>query len=170
MKKISFVILTFSLLIIFQSCEKKSPVEYNDSIIEQQINVVDKIDELKKAIDNYNVLPADVAVSEMDVAYNKTLFQIDTAIIFLQTIEDFKGDNSLRQGADELFKTYKSVVETEYKRIIELYKLPDNLFTEKEILELDELVKTSSKKMNEAYDKFLKVQQEFAKNNKLALE
>ena len=170
MKKILFILLIGGFILSIQSCKKESPVDYNNSIIKQQVKVVEKIDELKKAIDNYNVLPADVAIDEMNVAYDNVIFQIDSAITFIKTVEDFKGDNSLQKGAANLFINYQSIIETEYKEIIELYKIPDAMFVQADQEHLDELLETSTTKLNTAYDNFTKIQAEFAKNNNLVLE
>lgn len=170
MKKILFILLAGGFILSIQSCAKKSPVDYNNSIIEQEVKVVGKIDELKKAIDNYNVLPADVAIDEMNVAYDNVIFQIDSAMTFIKTVEDFKGDNSLQKGAADLFTNYQSIIETEYKEIIELYKIPDAMFVQADQDKLDELLETSTTKLNTAYDNFTKIQAEFAKNNNLVLE
>jgi hypothetical protein len=170
MKKILFFLLIGGFVLSIQSCTKESPVDYNNSIIEQQVKIVEKIDELKKAIDNYNVLPADVAIDEMNVAYDKVIFQIDSAMAFIKTVEDFKGDNTLQKGAADLFIGYQSIIETEYKGIIELYKIPDAMFVQADQDKLDELLETSTTKLNTAYDNFTTTQAKFATDNNLVLE
>lgn len=170
MRNFYLLFVAFGLVLTIQSCKRQSPVDYNNAIIQQQVKIVEKIDELKKAIDNYNVLPADVAIDEMNIAYDKAVFQIDSGMQFIKTAEDFEGDNSMKKGAADLFQAYKSIIESEYKSIIELYKIPDAMFTPEDNEKLEELLETSNSKLNKAYDDFLTVQSEFAKTNNLELE
>ena len=170
MKRLFFLFLSISFILLIQSCTQDSPVAYNDSIIDHQRKIVEKIDNLKKAIDNYNVLPADVALEEMDIAYNQTIVQIDSGIVFLNGIESFKSDTSFKKSAFLLFKNYKSVVETEYKQIIEIYRIPQNLYSQEDGDKLDQLNETSTVKLNNAYDVFLTAQAKFAEDNNLVLE
>lgn len=170
MKKIYSLLLLIGIVVAIQSCEKQSPVEYNNGIIAHQVKIVEKIDELKKAIDNYNVLPPDVAIDEMNIAYDKAVFQIDSGISFIQNVEDFKGDNSLKNGAGKLFITYKEIIEGEYKSIIELYKIPDAMFTTEDSEKLEVLSEESNKKLKTAYEDFIKVQKKFEADNNLKLE
>ncbi len=170
MKKIYLMFIVFALTVSIESCKKKSPVEYNNSIIQKQVEIVTKIDELKKSIDNYVALDPDVAVKEMDIAYKNAVSQIDTGLNFIDKLEDFKGDNTLKKGAEDLFKSYKSIMETEYIQIIELYKKPDDLFSTEDSERLEELLSISNEKLNASYDEFLSIQKEFATKNNLTVE
>jgi predicted metal-binding transcription factor (methanogenesis marker protein 9) len=164
--------LFFALLLfvgVFSACKQESPAEYNDKIIAKQRLIVEKIDDLKKAIDDYNILPEDVAFAKMDEAYNIAVFEIDSAIAFLNTVEPFKDDASLKNAAIVLFTAYQDVVQHEYKQMIELYKLPDDKFKEEDAKTLDNLKQTSIDKLNQAFDNFVKVQKEFAEKNNLSI-
>ena len=170
MKKLLLLFLTISFISLNQSCKQESPVVYNDLIISHQRKIVEKIDNLKKSINNFNVLPADVALEEIDIAYDQTIAQIDSGIVFLKEVESFKSDTSYKKGAYTLFKNYKSIVENEFKQIIEIYRIPENLYSQEDGVKLDKLNELSTQKFNEAYDNFLKVQAKFAEDNNLVLE
>jgi len=169
MKKIFGFIPVILLLLFIQACNKESAEDYNNKIVLQQKGIVEEIDNLKKSIDDYNVLPASDAITNMDNAYNSTVFKIDSAIAFLETVEPYKNDESLLEAAKVFFTTYKQIVEDDYKQIIELYKLPDKMFTQDDQQKLDDLINSTKVELDESFEKFLKVQQEFSKEYDLNL-
>ncbi len=169
MKTRNLIFAVMLMLVGFSACKQESPAEYNDKIIAKQRLVVEKIDDLKKAIDDYYVLPEDVAFDRMDSAYNAAVFEIDSAITFLNNVEPFKDDASLKNAAIVLFTAYQDVVQHEYKQMIELYKLPDEDFQEEDAKTLDNLKQTSTDKLNTAFNNFVKVQKEFADKYNLSV-
>lgn len=169
MKKVFGFIPLILLLIFTQACNKESAEDYNNKIILQQKAIVEEIDNLKKAIDDYNVLPASDAITNMDNAYDSTVFKIDSAIAFLETVEPYKDDATLLDAAKVFFTTYKQIVEDDYKQIIELYKLPDKMFTQDDQQKLDDLLNSTKVELEKSFDKFLKAQKEFSKKNNLNL-
>ncbi len=152
------------------ACNTQDPVKYNNDLITEQLKIVEKIDDLKKAIDNFNVLSPEVAIDQMNIAYDNAVFQIDSGLLKVKNMENFKDDATLKNGATELFTNYKSVVENEYKNVIELYKIPDNMFTKEDSEKLEKLLQEGNEKLSLAYVDFQKVQQTFATDNKLKLE
>ncbi len=170
MKKLLSVFAVLSLIFIIQACKRESAVDYNNRIIEHQQAIVYKIDRLKKAIDNYDILPADEAVKVMNVAYDSALFRIDSGLKYIKKVEDFRGDKSLRDGAENLFNDYKNIIEKDYKQIIELYKIPDEMFTKEDVQTLDSLLETSNAKLEKSFKDFKDIQKEFAKKYDLELE
>lgn len=169
MKKVFSLITVISVLFLLQSCKQESAEEYNNKIINQQVSIVKQIDNLKKSIDDYNILPAAEALKNMDKAYDSTVFQIDSGLAFMETVKPFKKDNSLQEASKTLFNAYKGIVEQDFKQIIELYKLPDSMFTTVEQKKLDSLINLSNQKLQEVYDNFMKSQKSFAKKYKLNL-
>lgn len=169
MKKVFSLITVISVLFLLQSCKQESAEDYNNKIISQQVSIVKEIDNLKKSIDDYNILPPADALKNMAQAYDATIFQIDSGLAFIQTVEPFKKDNSLQEASIILFNAYKEIVEQDYKQIIELYKLPDSMFTTEEQHKLDSLINLSNQKLQEIFDNFMKSQKYFAKKNNLNL-
>lgn len=169
MKRFLSIFGIIAVIFLFAACKKQSPKQYNDEIITEQLKIVQKIKALSNAINDYNILPADVAIENMNKAYDSLIFQIDTSTKFVKAMKPFKKDETLKNAALDLFNSYRDVTENNYKKVIELYKLPTNLFTEKESKELDSLKNDASEKINNAFEKFYKVQKKFADDNNLQL-
>ncbi len=170
MKKLLSIFTVIFAIVMLQSCKQESPVDYNNSIITQQQAIVYKIDNLKKAIDKYSYIPADEAIKGMNASYDSLMFQIDSGLNFISHLEDFNGDNSLKDAANTLFTSYKSIVEGDYKQVIELYKIPDQYFKPQDQQELDSLLVTSNKKLEDALNAFIEVHTQFADKNNLTIE
>ena len=170
MKKTVFLSAVFLFSVFFTACKKESPVEYNNKIVQQQVEVVKKIDQLKKSIDDFNILPQNEAINEMNKAYDAAVLQIDTAITVVKGMDAFKSDTTLKNAALNLFISYKKIVMQNYKKVIENYKLPDAMFGAKEAAETQQLINDAKTKLEVAYADFVKVQKEFAKNNNLKLD
>ncbi|MBN2662092.1 MAG: hypothetical protein JXR68_00460 [Bacteroidales bacterium] len=170
MKKLISLIGVLFLVAFLQSCTQESAVDYNNGIIEHQQEIVYKIDNLKKAIDKYNILPQDEAIDLMNAAYDSVIFQIDTSLSYISKVEDFNGDMSLKDAAQSLFVSYKDIIEGDYKKIIELYKIPDAMFSVSDQQALDSLLEGSNQKLDDVLTKFVAVHTEFADKNNLVIE
>ncbi len=166
MKNKSLILI---LILALFACKKQSPSEYNDKIIKEQIAIVDKLDKMRKALDDYNLLPEDKAFQNMDAAYDSLIFQIDSSIARVKKMGSFQDDSTLQQAALKLFNEYKNITEKNYKRVIELYKIPDKMFTQEDRKEMDSLIADINSRTQKAYEEFIKVQKEFAKKNNLEL-
>lgn len=169
MKKFLNIFGIIAIIFLIAACKKQSPKDYNDKIIKEQITIVKKMTDLKNAINDYNILPADVAIENMNKAYDSLVFQIDTSTKFVTAIGPFKKDETLKKAALVLFNSYLDITENNYKKVIELYKLPTNLFTEKESKELDSLKNDAAVKIDSAFETFSKIQKKFADENNLNL-
>jgi hypothetical protein len=145
-------------LIFFGSCKPsvKEALAYNDTIVYYHQEIDKKLAYLSDTYGNY-------VPNEMDSAYKTAKSTTQIGIDFISSFKDFHGDDSYRKAALELFQTYKSVLEVEHVRIIELLKLPTNEFQQPQIDELDKLKETARKKIDAKIDEVAKVQEEFAK-------
>lgn len=170
MKKLNLLIGVLFLVALMQSCSQESAVDYNNRIIMQQQEIVYKIDSLKKAIDQYNILPQSEAIDLMNAAYDSVIFQIDSSLSYMSTVEDFKGDLSLKDAAINLFTSYKEIMEEDYKQIIELYKIPDAMFSVSDQQRLDSLLEGSNQKLEDVLNTFVEIHTKFADNNNLVIE
>jgi len=163
MKKIfGFLSLVVVMALVACSPSPEQAAAYNDKIIDEQIAIVDKIEVLVETYQYY--IPAD-----MDKAYNDAINQTDKAIANVTAMDKFDGKNTFKDAALELFNGYKVVLESEYKEMVRIYKIPDDSFTEEHYQQWDKLAEEADKKMEVAFEKFGKVQDEFAKKYKLTL-
>lgn len=170
MRRIIYFLLISIFVLSLHSCKKESAADYNNTIIEQQIAIVLSIDNLKKAIDNYNAIPAKDAIAGMNKSFDEAISLLDSGINVVKALKPFKKDETFKNGALTLFEIYKQIVENEYKEIINLYKIPDEMFKPEDQQKLDELLTNSNKKLEEAYNTFTAIQKQFAEKYNLTLE
>jgi hypothetical protein len=160
----NFTLIFLAIVSIFTSCGPtvEDAINYNDTIIERHDQITVKI---RKLIDTYDkFIPA-----EMDKAYNDALTTTNDAIDFATKLKPFEEDSSFKNGALKLFKTYKEVLETEHKRIIELLKLPEEDYGKDEVKEFEQLISSSNEKINLGQTELTKIQQQFAKTHKFEI-
>jgi len=157
-------LLSLSLVLILSSCgpTAEEAAEYNDKIIAEQSAIVVKIDKLDESFQYY--IPAD-----MDAAYNEAINQISKSVEAVTALDKFDGKTDFKDEALVLFSSYKTILESEYKEMVRIYKIPDEQFTEDNYAQWDKLDEASKRKLDEALTKFSAVQEEFAKKYNLTL-
>jgi hypothetical protein len=137
---------------------------YNEAIVEEQNSVLNSINAVFESTVNYKDIPA------MDNALNKARQQANMSLDVIKKMNKFDGSTQYRDDAVRLFEVYQSVTMNELSQIVDLYKLPDEKYTEKEKLQIDSLVTESTRKMDEALAYFKTSQENFAKKYKLKIE
>ena len=137
-------------------------ITYNDAIIDKNDEIITQIELLMDVYDKY--IP-----EEMDKAYNSALSKTQESIEFVNTLRAFKREASFKEGALKMFNTYKSILKVEHKRIIELLKLPDAHFGEKEVAEFNQLTELANKKVEEELNKLILIQEKFAKTHQFEI-
>jgi hypothetical protein len=163
MKKVfGFLSLVVVMMLVACGPTQEQAAEYNDQIIDQQIAIVDRIDVLVESYQYY--IPAD-----MDKAYNDAVNQVNKGIETVTALDKFDGKTDFKDAALELFNGYKAALENEHKEMVRIYKIPDETFTEEHYQQWDKLAEEADRKMEEAFNKFGKAQDEFAAKYKLEL-
>ncbi|MFH2095292.1 MAG: hypothetical protein ABIJ16_06290 [Bacteroidota bacterium] len=154
-----------AILVVLASCGPTSQqaVDYNDAIILKQIAIFDAINELDAAYENY-------VPEEMDAAMEEALLVTNDGIAFLDGLEPFDGSTEFKDHAMELFKVYKNVLENEFSRMIEIYKLPEDLYTQDEMDEWEELYDDAYDRMNKALQVFNLYQATFAEKYNFVIQ
>ena len=146
-----------SVLFLFAcgSGNNQSPIEYNDSIIEEQ----NKITEFM--LESGNCLDSDF--SSCDALRMKTIAQCDKSISLVEAMPDYDGNTRLRDAAVALFKFYKDMNENEFKDMIEIIMKGDAI-TEEDIAMLTVLEEQISQKEVLLDEELDQAQQEFARD------
>jgi hypothetical protein len=134
----------------------ENPEDYNNAILEQQSLIFESVDNLDKAINNYE--PA-----EMDDAIANAKKTIDNSLIQINRIGFFKGDSLYSEAAKVFFETYKEIIYNEYSQLVKLYKLSEEEFGEEGIRIVDSLDNSITNKQDSSFKKFWKIQAAFAK-------
>jgi len=171
MKLLKNIIFIF-LIIAFSSCKStffnngksisQQAADYNDLIINQQIAIVGTIDILAESFKEY--IP-----EKMDEALNNAINQTNKSIEYLNGLENFYKNSEFKDGALILFNVYKSVLEYEYKEMVEIYKLSDMEFTEEHSKKFDEFSALANYRTDIAFKEFVDIQDKFAKKYELIL-
>ncbi len=155
----NFITLLSALVLIFiVSCKPsvKEAIVYNESIVLQHEQIIKKIAYLSDTYDNYEP-------TEMDSAYAVALKTAQDAIDFTNKLEPFHKDDTYKNAALGLFDAYKSVIEVEHAKIIQLLKLPPEQYQQKQIDEFDQLKDSADKKIQDKINQVASVQEEFAR-------
>lgn len=152
--------------ILFLVACKPTPeegIKYNDKIIAEQTAVMEKVNGLDRALKNY-------VPEEMDKAYNDLNSQLDLSIKNVQAMDKFDGKNNFKDVTVEYFKEIKAGLENEMKKVVELSKLPEDQYTEKEEKMVNELFQKNIDRTSKGQEKFEKFQRDFATQYKFKIE
>lgn len=160
--RILIIALFFPLIVSCQPSTEDA-IKYSDGITEQQIEVNEKFSILISSYDAY-------VSDEMDIAYNNTIGQIDKGVEYVNKLEGFEEDAYFREGALAFFKSYKEVLENEHKKIIGLYKLPENEYGTEQVKEVEKLRNQSNIKIDKSFENMFTAQKKFAEKYHIKLE
>jgi hypothetical protein len=163
MRNFTFILLFFSAALLV-SCGPtvKDAIKYSDNIETQNELVIGKLEELIDSYDEY--IP-----EEMDNAYAAANTQVNESLDYINKMQPFGEDSTFKAGAQQLFKTYKSILDVEHKKIISLLKLPADKYGDEEIAEYAKLIETANQKADSELNRLIQVQESFAKKYKFDL-
>lgn len=156
-------IYTFALLavILLSQCgpTMQDAIDYNDELIAEETDVIDKINDLDVAMNDWDN-PAGVKLA-LDAA--KT--QLDKSMKAVETMGDFDGNSEFINSCLDLFKVFKSQLNDEYQRkyeIIKIYNETPEKYTTVEENEYNNLNTQLDDEYYPAFDRFSKAQEDFA--------
>ncbi|MFM2285027.1 MAG: hypothetical protein RLZZ543_524 [Bacteroidota bacterium] len=138
------------------------PEVYNDSLVIQQIRVVDKADELQDAFNSY-------VEAEMRMRHQQLERQIEASLAQVNKMEDYDGDDAFRKSTLSMLDGYKQLVGKEYTEAEKILSQPDSLYSDSDEARLELLYKEIDKLSDELTANFKRAQEEFAKKHKLNL-
>ncbi|HNW69535.1 MAG TPA: hypothetical protein PKI01_03970 [Bacteroidales bacterium] len=146
------------LMFMLASCgpSKEEAIKYNDSIIDEQALIVEKINTLYKCIDDLD------HPENMDEAYKQALMQVDSGTGKVSKLPDFDGKSDLREAALKLFSVYKSVIQKELKTMIDILKMSPVDITPEIETQFDTMNTQALNKMDSGLKEFQAVQIKFS--------
>ena len=161
--------MLFSVFIamIVMSCASRAEraADYNDRIVGTQKSIVDALVVMDSTFSDTN------ATKEwVDLNYADLQARVKRAILALDSIGPFQEDPSLQLSAKELFRSYETLVDFEYKKLVEIKLLPDvsvDMAIVDSNLAVQERIFMQSKI---AQERFYKAQEEFGKKYNLEFE
>lgn len=157
-------------IILFTSCKHevkgdngvtyKSPVEYNDYIVNRQSNLMKKIMAFGQIAQN----DLDSATALLDKYEGET----DVMIKELKGMPVYKKDSALRNAAIRSFTFYKKVFSQDYRELIAIRKEKGDE-TEEGVAKMNEIVERITKEEEKLDKAFHNAQRDFASKNKMKL-
>lgn len=139
----------------------KTPVQYNNYIINRQKGLVNDVTDMTKVAQT----DLDSADKMLDDFVRKT----ERMVTDIQGMPPFKGDTTFREAAIASFNFYKKTFGTDYKQLINIRKNGGDA-TEEGVAEMNKIVENISRE-EEKYDKvFHNAQKSFADKNHMRLE
>jgi hypothetical protein len=139
------------------------PEVYNDSLVVQQIRVVEKADELQDAFDSY-------VEAEMRMRHQELSRQIETSLKHVEVMKAYEDDDAFRQSALAMLKGYENLIKKEYTEAEKILAQPDSLYSEGDEARLEMLYKQIDKLSDELTSNFKRAQEDFARKHKLSLK
>jgi hypothetical protein len=164
MRKIIKTLYPIVIALIIVSCgpTTQDAIKYSETIIDKQIAIVKTIDILDESFNHFDIKDTEKTRIE---ALNTT----NNAIEAITKMENFEKECVFKNEALILFNTYKSILEDEYVKIIELYNLPQEEYTMVEDNMWNEISKKLTKKKDSSFNKFNEQHLLFAQKYKFEL-
>jgi hypothetical protein len=156
--------LTFlSTALIVMSCgnsSKLTPIAYNDSLVTQQIKVVEAAEKLQEVLDTY-------VKQDMETIYGRLRGQINLSKAKTEGFGDFNDNKNFKDATLEFISAYQQLTENEYKEALSLLSKSDSLYSKTDEARVELLYKEIDKKTAQATEKYRLAQNEFAKENRI---
>ena len=167
-----YLLLSVMIVVGFAACKQssvkgsngvtyKSPVEYNDYIVNRQTDLMKKVLEFGKI--------ADISLDSAEAMLKKSVRDAEKMIAEIKGMPPYKGDSALRDAAASSFAFYKKVFEKDYVDILNIRKKGQENITEDDVTEANRIVDKISKE-EEVLDKtFHNAQKDYAEKHKMKL-
>lgn len=160
------LILSISIWISFGSCSSKSeisPIAYNDSLVLQQIAVVDASGKLQEVLDTY-------VKSDMQMMLGRLQGQINLSLAKSEAMGAYKDDATFKDATVTLIRTYQQLAQDEYRRAVQLLSKPDSLYTPEDEAQVEKIFAEINKVTADATVEYEKAQQEFMVKHEIQLK
>lgn len=148
---------------VWSSCSntsKLTPTAYNDSLVTQQIKVVEAAEKLQEVLDTY-------VKEDMETIYGRLRGQINLSKAKTEGFGDFNDNKSFKESTLEFIGTYQQLTENEYKEALSLLSKPDSLYSKTDEARVELLYKEIDQKTAKATEKYRLAQNAFAKENNI---
>jgi hypothetical protein len=157
-------IALLSCLTFIVSCTgtKLEPVVYNDSLVMQQIKIVEKANELQDAFAGY-------VKAEMEIRQKDFVSQLDRSDAVSKRLGAYGDDKRLLKATEEFIEGYRKLNRQEYQEAIHLLSQPDSTYSEADEARISMLYKAIDDKIKKLGQQFIDAQQAFAKEHQLEL-
>ena len=165
MKKL-LLFITISFMMSCTVIEQNKAIDYNNSLVDVQEKVADKINEFIDLITIEDTL-------DYTMVYEKrkeVLESIDQGIIEVNKIGGFGESEEFKSSILSVLNAYKEGIENEYTTMANFLLLPIEEQTDERYSETEEIAYVADSLIGIAEDQFINAQQVFAASYKLQLE
>lgn len=157
MKNLLAGISLILIAMVMTSCgpTPQQAVDYNDKIIAEQSLIDASLSVFIEALQ-------DGDIEEIEETYADAVKQNEIGTDVVSKMEDFDGKTDLKDAALKLFDVYKSLLENEYKEMVDIKKLPDNKVTDEVVEKWEDLAEKSSEELDRGMEILKTAQVEFS--------
>lgn len=161
----TFLSLIIISLVFISSCSNKTEeaIKYNDQVISMQRKIVQLFNKLDSSF-------IDTISQSYKNIHQQIISEIESQFRFIDSLPAFDNKEDFKNAYKELLKVYDDILKNDYQKIIDFYSLPDSLYTQKindELLKTNELI---NEKFQDALNKFINFQKQFASEYHLILQ
>ena len=161
-----YLVYIFLLGITFSACQsndKQIAIAYNDSLVTQQIAVVDAAVRLREGLDTYHR-------KDMQTLHKNFQSQINASLAKIQAQSDFGGDSNFKKATEQFIKTYKQLAQNQYREAVMLLSKSDSVYTKADEARVKQLFEAIDKTTSQAELEYEREQAAFATRNHVDLK
>lgn len=150
----------------FTSCSSKSeitPIAYNDSLVTQQIAVVDASAKLQEVLDTY-------VKADMQTMLGRLQGQINLSLAKSEAMGAFQDDASFKDATVSFIRTYQELSQDEYRRAVQLLSKPDSVYSPEDEALVEKIYAEINKVTADATAEYEKAQQDFATKHEIKFQ
>lgn len=161
-----FVALGCAFAAGYTSCSSKSeisPIAYNDSLVVQQIAVVEASAKLQEVLDTY-------VKADMQTMLGRLQGQINLSLAKSEAMGAFQDDASFKDATVSFIRTYQELSQDEYRRAVQLLSKPDSVYSPEDEALVERIYAEINKVTADATTDYEKAQLQFAAKHEIALQ
>ena len=145
------------------SCSSQSeitPIAYNDSLVVQQIAVVDASSKLQEVLDTY-------VKADMQTMLGRLQGQINLSLAKSEAMGAYRDDATFKDATVNFIRTYQELAQDEYRRAVQILSKPDSVYTPEDEASVEKIYTEINKVTADATAEYEKAQQEFATKHEI---
>lgn len=166
MKNRFFTLVLGLGFVVISSCSSRTeitPIAYNDSLVVQQIAVVDASAKLQEVLDTY-------VKADMQTMLGRLQGQINLSLAKSEAMGAFQDDASFKDATVSFIRTYQELSQDEYRRAVQLLSKPDNVYSPEDEALVEKIYAEINKVTADATAEYEKAQQDFATKHEIKFQ
>jgi len=161
-----FIFIAVSFMMSCTVIEQNKAIDYNNSLVDVQEKVADKVNEFIDLITLVDSLNYNMVHDKR----KEVLTSIDKGILEVKEIGGFGKSEDFKNKLLSVFNAYKSGIENEYTTMANFLLLPLEEQTDDQYNETEEIAYVADSLIGIAEDNFIQAQEVFSQSYNLVLE